>query len=630
MSQHGILRSLLLPALAAGAIGCGDPPIDSNTPEPAGVMEGTVLYAGPPPTCEYDQDTGEPIRAHGRAVILLFEYDNPPPPEGSATTAVNLLVVPGSSLFTDPWNDCPPVGTTPSGVVQRSVGFTWPELPLGQGHPVRYRAQGFYDRDEDFNPFFNITQAPTAGDIAGAAVDDAQAANPQPVPIEFGAAEDFPNGELVGGVTVSLGLPVNTDPPIFYVSTDPLRAEQSTVLVANPIQNEQNILALTNTTLHLYDDLESPRGVDLREALEAAAFDYALGPNRPEYAWYVRGVDVDGVPGADPHPILDAPGVAEYQWLTPLVLLQRIQSSVETEAGIPNVLLIPALPNQDTAEATSVAEGDVLFPDLRIGIPPVGVIVTNPEYDVCRVATFGPSSTKELYDGASPDYRGVLGDCQEIPTGRYAFNVLQGLMAGVPTADVASPTGWNIMGGRFSSQSWTIPNPLGSPEQFVPSGSDAPLGCEPTNPGDPDPSSCISDQGVASTFLIYDDVPESYVSRRAGDMSCLEGPSALSGVSTGYQFRDFQAGDVADFVAAREDDAFVTNEDVQAVCCEPIAHLCDVPLCGTVEDPFAPGHFVRASPTTVTEVAWGAGETRMRPDCVPFLMPTACCSTPTP
>jgi hypothetical protein len=623
--KHGTLRALLV-ALALGALGCQDPPIDSNTPAPAGVMEGTVLYVGPPPTCEYDQETGAPISVHGRAVVLLFEYDNPPPPEGSATTAVNLLVVPGSELFTDPATDCPPSGTTPdpSAVVQRSVGFTWPELPLGTSGPVQYRAQGFYDHDEDFNPFFNVTQTPTAGDIAGAAVEDPQSASPKIIPIEFGSAEDFPNGQLVGGVTVSLGLPVNTEPPVFHVTTDPLRSEQATVLVANPAVNEENILALTHTTLHLYGDLEAPESVDLLEALTALKRGYALGPDQPSYAWYVRSVDVDGVPGPDPHPILDTPMVAEYEWLTPITLIQRIRSEVEAAAGIPDVLFIPALPNQSTMEASPVADGDVLFPDVRIGIPPVAVIVTNPEYDICRVATFAPASSKELYDGG--DSRGVLGDCQELPTGRYAFNVLQGIAAGVPTADEASPTGWNIVGGQYSSQSWTIPNPFGSPEQFVPSGAEAPTGCEPEDASQPDPSPCTDAQGLASAFLVHDDTPDTYVSRRAGDASCLQGRSILNGVDAPYQFRDFQAGDVSDLVASRDDDAFVTNEDVQAVCCEPIAHLCDVPLCPIVEDPNAPGLFVRASPTSSTRVTWTDGSTRMRPECVPFLMPTACCA----
>jgi hypothetical protein len=541
---------------------------------------------------------------------------------------VNLLVVPGSKLFTDPVNDCPPEGTAPdpTAVVQRSVGFTWPELPLGVDGPVQYRVQGFFDRDEDFNPFFNITQSPTAGDIAGAAVDDAQSDDPQIIPIEFGAAADNPNGELVGGVTVSLGLPVNTEPPIFFVTTDPLRSEQPTDLVPDPTTNEENILALTHTTLHLYGDLASPEAVELKEALDAGGLEYTLGPDHAEYAWYVRNVDVDGVPGPDPHPILDTPMVAEYEWLTPLVLVQRIKSTVETQAGIPDVLFIPALPNQTTSEATPVAAGDVVFPDMRIGIPPVGVIVTNPEYDVCRVATFGPGSTKELYDGG--DLRGVLGDCQELPTGRYAINVLHGLMAGEPTTDTTT-TGWNITGGRYSNQTWTIPNPLGSPEQYVPAGDDdVPASCDEEN-GE-DLSACTSDQGIGAAFLVYDDAPETYVSRRYGDAACLSGKGIFTGAPASYSFRDFDAGSVTDFVAARTDDEFTSNADVQAACCEPILHLCDVPLCAAVEDPHAPGSFVRGSPTSVTALRWTDGSTRMVPDCVPFLMPTSCCPAAPP
>ena len=74
------------------------------TPDPTGVLEGTILYVGPAPTCSYYEapdSAGNPVPAAvtGRVVLLLFEFDNPPPPSGSATTAVTLLVIPGRELF---------------------------------------------------------------------------------------------------------------------------------------------------------------------------------------------------------------------------------------------------------------------------------------------------------------------------------------------------------------------------------------------------------------------------------------------------------------------------------------------------------------------------------------------------
>ncbi|MBC7172609.1 MAG: hypothetical protein H5U40_09295, partial [Polyangiaceae bacterium] len=149
--------ALLLPWLASAAIGivgCDDPPIDANTPPPRGVMEGTVLYVGPRPTCDYEN--GVPVRAHGRVILTLFAFDNPPPPEGSATSAANLIAIPGTKLFGNLAQSCLPEGgaPVPGESVTSSVDFTWPELALGITGPVEYRVQGFYDHDEDFNPFF--------------------------------------------------------------------------------------------------------------------------------------------------------------------------------------------------------------------------------------------------------------------------------------------------------------------------------------------------------------------------------------------------------------------------------------------------------------------------------------------
>ena len=75
----------LTSCLAFAALACNPPGIDPNTPEPRGVMEGTVLYVGPKPLCHYED--GAPVAVRGRVVLTLFAFDNPPPPAGSATTA---------------------------------------------------------------------------------------------------------------------------------------------------------------------------------------------------------------------------------------------------------------------------------------------------------------------------------------------------------------------------------------------------------------------------------------------------------------------------------------------------------------------------------------------------------------
>ena len=52
---------------ALGAAACDSPPIDlprwlgGNSPDPTGVVEGTVLYSGPRPTCDFDADGNRPV-----------------------------------------------------------------------------------------------------------------------------------------------------------------------------------------------------------------------------------------------------------------------------------------------------------------------------------------------------------------------------------------------------------------------------------------------------------------------------------------------------------------------------------------------------------------------------------------
>ena len=61
-------------------VSCNGPETDrgGSAPEASGVIEGTVLYVGPRPRCTYDGDV--PSAVDGNVVLLLFRFDNPPPP----------------------------------------------------------------------------------------------------------------------------------------------------------------------------------------------------------------------------------------------------------------------------------------------------------------------------------------------------------------------------------------------------------------------------------------------------------------------------------------------------------------------------------------------------------------------
>ena len=150
-------RSLSLLAAAALLAACEPPevaPAADQTGETFGVIEGDLTALGP---------------ARGDAVLLLFRADAPPPPVGTGRP-VNFLVVPQEQLFGDAAGDGP-----------FSTRFQLPLVP-----PGTYTLRGFLDADRDWNPFFWITNLPTAGDVGGGYLEVATAAF---APIEVKAGE---------------------------------------------------------------------------------------------------------------------------------------------------------------------------------------------------------------------------------------------------------------------------------------------------------------------------------------------------------------------------------------------------------------------------------------------------------
>ena len=586
--------------LLAGA--CTAPPVDEfrsdggAAPDPTGVIEGTVLYAGPRPLCEYEG--GVPIRPLGGVILTLFEYDNPPPPSGAATGAANLLTVPAARLFRS-LGDCMPESPTAADlrlVVMRSIEFTWPEIELGHGDVVSYQIRGYYDRDEDFIPFFSVSNLPTAGDIGGGAVVDVTAAIPEFARITFGAQQDRPLGEVVAGVSVALGRYVNTERPVFTMNSDPLSAQATLPTTADPIAAEAELAALTNSSLVLYPrdtDASSPIGTALAEAGLSVAFDDPVS-----YAWYVKPIDGDGDGAADLHPILGAS--RGIMWQTPGVIMQRVQTDLERAAGIPSVTLIPSVrPTQTTFKK-------VFYPEIEIAIPPVAVVQLAPPPQ-CRVPYVPPGNITPFYESSTVE-------CQELPAGRYGINVLHGVAGAVPIGGGAiscsdpsecapgstcmggscvvppmlSDTSANLIGGLYSSQAWTLPNELGDGAQIA----------------TPDPA-----QGPASLFVVYDPNAAGPVGRSDGREGCEQAldPVLLGmGMTPAESVRAIVYQDFADLPAGSKE-----------LCCEPVAHLCGVPLCGA-EPGDAAGNMIRSSPTSVDDNGV--------PDCVPFLMPAACCS----
>ncbi len=590
--------------LALALFGCGAPPVDDfrseggTAPDPTGVIEGTVLYQGPRPACERDE-AGNATRLRGRVVLTLFLFDNPPPPTGSAASAANLLTIPATLLFSSLEDCMPPEGSRE--VLTRSVDFTWPELPLGQDYQIR----GFFDYDQDFNPFFSVSNLPTAGDIAGGALVSPTTPSLGFRRVSFDGVEDQPNGQVIPGVTVSLGLPIRTERPAFTFAALPLRSEETLPFRADPIATEEALHALTNGTLNLYArDPADPATAALNAAMAEGGLSIDTSDDLG-YAWYVQPVDANGDGAQDLHPILGRS--AGVPWYFPITIMQRARSAIEVQAGIPSATLIP------TVRPLAVQTKTVWYPTIDVTIPPVAVVQTFPDAR-CQFPFVPPGNTADHLEGGGL----VTVECAELPTGYYGINVLHGVAGGRIVGNTAcdpmpgpsepsvdeqcgvgvpcvmsrctvgprvSDTSWNIFSGSFSSQAWTIPNPLGDPAQVA---------------------SPVPAQGNGALYVVYDDDPDDALGRLSGRAECAIAPtSGADDTPKEVVYTDFaNFGDAAD--------------EVRALCCAPVRHLCGLPLCPLVPaSPGAPdGPRIRSSPTRVEGNV---------PDCIPFEMPAFCC-----
>lgn len=568
--------------LALGLLGCDEPPADDfsreggTAPDPTGVIEGSVLYIGPQPHCEWNGDT--PKRVIGRVILTMFEYDNPPPPAGSATSAANFLARPGEELFSNLSADCRKEGETPE-IITRTIPFVWPEITLYPDTPVAYQIRGFYDADEDMNPFFSVTNLPTKGDIAGAALVDVSDPTKGYFKIEFPSQKAAPSGAVRSSIAVTLAAPVWSERPMFKLkdvngAPPVLPADRaassylaSRIFAVDDQMDEDLFFEIAQVEIETLTTDTFPTSAQDASGLK-------LDPNDEGYAFFVEPIDVDGDGAVDDHPVLYK---FNYKWYTPIVLYQR-QADVGAEAtektaNIPSVTIVGTVLRRD-AELSGVRAKK---PSIQIGTPPIAVATWAPS-DVCRAAYFPPGS-----DPAA--WANVGATCQELPTGRYKVNVLGGIAGGSPVTSGQSDTGFTADGASSSGQAWSVPNELGSAEQ---------MNCGPNSDTK---RSCdglvLSHQG------------------RAGMLSVVDSDPTMVG-------RDYpEAGSATGSTGVSCDGAEMAP-DLPADCCTSIAHLCDVPLCEKTDG-------IAASPTRIVSTASnGFGV----PDCIPYPMPTTCCPAP--
>jgi len=396
--RRGQRVGALLGAVALAALACGDVPIDSTNFQPQGTLSGSVVYSGPLPCVQ---------RGHvlGAALMLVFNEDLLPPPDGLGTTAAQFGVVSGDVLFSSvvgelpasPADDpdrvvCPAADAPPV-----TVSARWTVGPLPAG---RYQVRGFYDRDGDFSPVLKTHNLPTAGDVGGGAIanlDEALAGKPVRyqtfelgVPGADGKLGIPTNGASVTGATVTLGQTLHFSRPLFHVAAvhderpASFKDKTGAEITAPPLtpvtdpkkpvlaQDERFLVAPTNypaqaTKMFLRLSLgaglpgaypQGPGEAPSERSLGAAA-PYSLQAVPPhDYFWMYPAVNGDGTLKTVPETPPDGPsGVVKIANLFPQAIFAKLDgrdASGQTAQGKPAVILQGLVLNE-TLLGTTVA-----------------------------------------------------------------------------------------------------------------------------------------------------------------------------------------------------------------------------------------------------------------------------------
>jgi hypothetical protein len=475
------LRSVVTIALALAGARCGD--LDTFLPasqpgRPSGVLDGTVVYHGALPCTE---------RGHivGAAVVLIFDTKKLPPPDGTGSGAASLATADGDELFAsvrgrltfraDGSRWCPA-----DDAAWVTVSAPWIAAPMDPGV---YQLRGFFDRDGDFDPIFSIANLPTAGDVAGGAIENATEAlgGARPIYREIalgtlrtdGSRVIPPDGARIGSIVVTLALPLPLERPIFY----PKRVTDETAVkntnpraVTMPSDFQLAVAGGVDPSAieRSFIRLTLGAGVDPSEADVASRSPLGLPTKSPAPFFFVNWQDVngDGVLSINDDHIADSNLLPS---LFPLAVFSRLSAGSDlVRASDPQILLQGITLYQSVAgtvfsKSTLAEQVNELVVALRpaaVCLPDdpsrTGALVVTHERDGAGspiVAEEGLMKAALKAQFKRP-FELVYG-C--LPEGRYAMNLIYG-----------------------TGQAWTLPNEAGVCAATEPASMDGTQCVEPT------------------------------------------------------------------------------------------------------------------------------------------------------
>lgn len=385
-------------------------PLDDNAVELLGAMSGQVVFGG----------DGE----LGPAYVLLYDVNNPGPPEGTGEPVTFAAISPDAFSGEDMGLD--------------AAAFALTRLPAGS-----YYANGLLDVDGNFNPLYSALAGATCGDWVGSHLTDLVYQQPAPVQVEA--------GELTDDVVVLIGQQLPLERPVFELVGAPT-FDVSDVRdgVALPL------FRLRSTMLELAEG-NPPFSSELPLVLGPTC-----GPGLPEpacgespvcacdpttlqpcgTAHYVQLVDADanGLTDPNPDPTLAAAGILDI-W--PRVYIEStapLEEFVLDGVTYRERWVTQAFPL--LGEITTVATQLLVPPDQAAGFLGLPVGIPTPGYEVS--VTFVPIFLHFHAGGALPS-----------PNGPY--DVVDLTQPQSPT-DVLPPGPWQTTVITFTGQTWTVPN----------------------------------------------------------------------------------------------------------------------------------------------------------------------------